>query len=194
MIHRTIHSFKKLPHRVRTRLSHHLVSPTVIVKDLGIQEGDVVLELGNPVGFFASAAVQAVGKPGRVIVAGANHDALSRIDYMKRHDTFETTLLADVLLGKAMPHASVDWILLTNVLSSSLNPDHFCLSVAQYAKKHARVALLDWEALSGAGPTAERRVTKEKAIALLQACGMEFEKKLATPGYQYALVFKIKPV
>ncbi|QQS27143.1 hypothetical protein IPM44_01020 [bacterium] len=194
MIHKTVHSLKKLPRRVRTRLSHHLVSPTVLVRDLNIDEGDVVLELGSPVGFFGSASVKAVGEPGKVIIAGANTDALERVDYLKRYRQFKPVLLADVLLGRAIPHQSVDWILLTNVLSSSLNPDHFCLSVTQYAKRGARVVLLDWQLRGGvgAGPLANRRVSQEKAINLLQACGMVFERTLATPGYQYALVFRIK--
>lgn len=192
VIHRSIHSLRKLPSRVRTRLSHHLVSPAVVVRDLDINEGDVVLELGNPIGFFAAAALRAVGAPGKVVVAGANRESLSRVDYLQRYDNFETTLLADVLLGKALPHASVDWFLLTNLLSSSLNPDHFCLSVGQYARPGARAVLLDWESSSQAGPTRERRVTKEQAITLLSSCGLEFEKKLATPGYQYALVFRFR--
>lgn len=194
MIHRTVHSLKKLPKRVRTRLSHHLVSPSVLVRDLHIDEGDVVLELGSPVGFFGPAALKAVGKPGKVIIAGANEDVLERVDYLKRYGQFKTTLLADVLLGRALPHQSVDWILLTNVLSSSLHPDHFCLSITQYAKRGARVVLLDWQLRGGvgAGPLADRRVSQEKAIHLMQACGMRFERVLATPGYQYALVFRIK--
>ena len=192
VIHRTIHSLKKLPSRVRTRLSHHLVSPAIVLRDLHVGEGDVVLELGNPIGFFAPAALRTVGAPGKVVVAGANRESLSRVDYLKRNDNFETALLADVLLGKAMQRGSVDWFLLTNLLSSSLNPDHFCLSVGQYARPGARIVLLDWEAKPGAGPTRERRVTKEDAISLLKSCGMEFEKKLDTPGYQYALVFRFR--
>lgn len=193
MIHKTVHNLKKLPRRVRTRLSHHLVSPNVLVHDLQIDEGDVVLELGSPVGFFGTAALRAVGEPGKVIIAGANTDALERVSYLKRYRQFSTTLLADVLLGRALAHQSVDWILLTNILSSSLNPDHFCLSVTQYAKRGARVVLLDWQLRggTGAGPLAVRRVSQERAINLLQSCGMVFERTLATPGYQYALVFRI---
>lgn len=194
MIHRTMHSLKKLPRRVRTRLSHHLISPAVLVHDLAVGIGDTVLELGSPLGLFAPAAIKAVGKPGKVIVAGASDEALGRISHLKRFSQLETVLLADVLLGRAISRQSVDWILLTNLLSSSLNPDHFCISVSQYAKPNARVVLVDWRARdgAGAGPLSGRRVSQEKAIHLLQSCGMKFERALATPGYQYALVFKLK--
>jgi hypothetical protein len=171
-----------------------LISPAILVHDLGISVGDTVLELGSPLGLFAPAVVKAVGKPGKVIVAGASEEALERISHLKRYSQHETVLLADVLLGRAISRQSVDWILLTNLLSSSLNPDHFCISVSQYAKPDARVVLVDWRASdrSGAGPISDRRVSQEKAIHLLQSCGMKFERALATPGYQYALVFKVK--
>lgn len=193
MIHRTIHSFKKLPRRVRTRLSHHLVSPSAIFSMLGVQEGDTVLELGNPVGFFAQPALAAVGAPGKVIVAGANDQALERVEHLGHVHQLETTLLADVLLGRAFAHQSVDWVLLTNVLSSSLNPDHFCIAVTQYLRLHGKVVLLDWQTKPDAGPQADRRVSREQAIRLMTSCGLEFERALQTPGYQYALVFKIGP-
>lgn len=194
MIHRTVHSLKKLPRRIRTRLSHHLISPAVLVHDLGIEIGDTILELGSPLGLFAAAAIKAVGEPGKVIVAGASEEALERVAYLKRFSQLETTLLADVLLGRAIPRQSMDWILLTNLLSSSMNPDHFCISVNQYAKAGARIVLVDWRSRGGvgAGPLASRRVSQEKAINLLQSCGLVFERALSTPGYQYALVFKLK--
>ncbi|MFO0955620.1 MAG: hypothetical protein U0526_03775 [Candidatus Saccharibacteria bacterium] len=191
MIHRTVHSLKKLPRRVRTRLSHHLVSPTAVFSLLGVEEGQTVLELGNPVGFFAAAALKAVGKPGKVIVAGANDDALERVGHLGHHPQLETTLLADVLLGRAFDHKSVDWVLLTNVLSSSLNPDHFCIAVTQYVRPGGYVVLLDWQELTAAGPQADRRVSREQAIRLMAGCGLKFHHALATPGYQYALVFEI---
>ncbi len=191
MIRRTMHSLKKLPRRVRTRLSHHLVSPTAMIRELGVGEGDVILELGNPVGFFASAALELVGQPGKVIVAAASDEALERVGHLGHVRQLETTLLADVLLGRALEHGSVDWVLLTNVLSSSLNPDHFCIAVTQYVRPKGKVVILDWQIRPSAGPLEDRRVSREQAIRMMTACGLKFVRALHTPGYQYGLVFEI---
>lgn len=189
MIHRTIHTFKKLPSRVRSRVSHHLISPRAVLGELDIQEGDTVLELGSPTGFFAQSTLQAVGDPGRVIVAGPNQDSFDRIAHLQAHRQLETVMLADVLLGRAFDRHSVDWVILTNLLSSSMYPDHFCISLGTYLKPTSQVLLLDWDIDQQAGPSVGQRVSREAAIRLLTSCGMTFVRSLKTPGYHYGLVF-----
>lgn len=190
MIRQTLHHFRKLPTNLRTSLSHHLLSPRTILSELKVEEGDTILELGNPVGFFAAAGLTAVGKPGRFIVAGPNEESFDRIAHLKHHPQLEEVLLAEVLMNRAFDHHSADWIILTNVLSSSLYPDQFCLSIGSYLKPDGKVVLLDWKADQAAGPEAQRRIDSEQAIRLLTDCGLVFETTLKTPGSHYGLVFK----
>lgn len=192
MIRRTVYTLKKLPTRVRSRMSHHLISPRAVLDELDVQEGDTVLELGNPTGFFAQTSLQSVGEPGRVIVAGPNQASFDRIAHLARYRQLETVLLADVLLGRAFEYHSVDWVILTNLLSSSMHPDHFCLSIGNYLKKTGQVVLLDWDTALVPGPDSARRVSREDAVRLLAGCGMTFTRTLKTPGYHYGLVFKLK--
>lgn len=192
MIHRTIHNLKKLPTRVRSRVSQHLISPRAVLSELDIREGDTILELGIPTGFFAQTALQAVGEPGRVIIAGPHVDSFDRIAHLQSHRQLETVLLADVLLGRAFDHHSVDWVILTNLLSSSVYPDHFCISLGNYLKPTSHVVLLDWDADPQAGPSAGQRVSRERAIRMLTDCGMTFVRSLKTPGSHYGLVFAMK--
>lgn len=193
MIHRTIHSLRKLPRHISARVTKHLLSPSVVLQELGVSEGDTLLELGNPVGFFAPAAVSLVGSPGRVIVAGPNEDSFDRIGHLVEQRMIEPVLLADVLLGRAFDHHSVDLVLLTNLLSSSLHPNQFCLSLGGYLKFDARIVLMDWEVHTGVGPEHERKVSREDAIRMLTGCGWKFESTLRMPGYHYGLVFRNKP-
>ena len=193
MINRAIHSLKKLPKHINARVNGHLLSPSEVLQELGISEGDTLLELGNPVGFFAPAAVTLVGTPGRVLVAGPNEDSFDRIGHLVEQRMVEPILLADVLLGRAFDHHSVDLVLLTNLLSSSLHPNQFCLSLGGYLKSDARIVLIDWEVNTGVGPEHERKVSREDAIRMLSSCGWKFESTLHTPGYHYGLVFRNKP-
>ncbi len=193
MIQRTLHSLKKLPGHVRSRMGGRLISPRAILDDLKLEEGDVVLELGNPTGFFAPAAVDLVGTPGRMIVAGPNLDSFDRIKYLVEARKVEPVLLADVLLGKAFAQHSLDVVLLTNLLSSSLHPSHFCLSLNSYLKLKSRIVLVDWQVNTGVGPEHERKVSREDAIRMLTSCGWKFESSLRTPGYHYGLVFRNNP-
>ena len=190
MIRQTLHHFRKLPGSIRSGLSQHLLSPRAVLSELKIDEGDTLFELGNPVGFFAAAGLAAVGKPGRFIVAGPNDESFDRIAHLRGQPQLQEVMLADVLTNRAFDHHSADWIILTNVLSSSLYPDQFCLSIGSYLKSSGRVALLDWNSELAAGPEVQRRIDSEQAIRLLTDCGLVFERALNTPGSHYGLVFK----
>lgn len=193
MIRHTLHHFKKLPSHLRTSLSHHLLSPRAILDELRVEEGDTIFEIGNPVGFFASAALEAVGAPGRCIISGPNGDSFDRVAHLRNHKQYEEVLLADVLMNRAFEHGSADWILMTNVLSSSLHPNQFCLVIGDYLKASGRVVIVDWKVGQAAGPQADRRVDSERAIRMLTDCGLHFERALHTPGYHYGLVFRKAP-
>lgn len=184
---------RSLPKKVLDRISKSFMSPSLFLDQLDIGSGNCVLEIGLPIGFFAPAALNRVGEGGEVYVTGPNHESLSRIGHLaKRHQNLKTALLADVLMGQAAPHHSIDWIILTNLLSNSYHPDQFCLAIGQYLKPDSRIVLIDWDSTDPqVGPVSEQRVSKEQAIKLLASCGMRFLHVLQAPGYHYGLVFGV---
>ena len=102
--------------------------------------------------------------------------------------------MADLLTGDGIKPGDIDVIFLTNLLSSTMNPDSFCLSIGQYLKPDSEVVLIDWETKDKhVGPLMEQRVTKEEALKLMHSCGMKFKRVLDLPGYHYGLVFSFKP-
>jgi len=182
---------RSLPRQVLNRISKGFIAPSVFLDQLDLGSGERVLEIGLPIGFFAPAALDKVGESGEVYVSGPTHESLERIGHLSRtHPNLKTTLLADVLMGKAAPPHSIDWVILTNLLSNSYHPDQFCLSIGQYLKPDSRIALIDWDSSDpSVGPIDEQRVSKEQAIKLLNQCGMAFLHVLRAPGYHYGLVF-----
>lgn len=181
---------KSLPKKIMTRTSHRFTPPSVLVERIGLAAGASVLELGNPVGFLAPACLRQVGEKGRVYVAGPTIESLEKLSHLRHFANLQTALLADVLMGKVVPHGEIDVIMLTNLLSNSAHPDNFCLSIGQYLKPGGQIVLIDWDVhATSVGPAMEQRVSKEEAIRLMRDCGMEFSRVLKSPGYHYGLVF-----
>lgn len=185
---------RSLPKKVLGRISKSFIGPSVFLDQLDMGNGDRVLEMGLPIGFFAAAALNKVGDKGEVYVSGPTHESLERLSHLSNHySNLKKTLLADVLMGRAAPHHSIDWVILTNLLSNSYHPDEFCLSIGQYLKPDSRIVLIDWDSSDPTvGPIEEQRVSKENAIKLLSSCGMVFLHVLRAPGYHYGLVFGFK--
>jgi len=180
---------RALPQRILSRVSHHFTSPTELLDGLDVREGQRVLELGSPVGFFAPAALKKVGPTGQVYVAGPNHESLEKLSHLADHDNLHLVLLSDVLTGQSVPKGQIDTVILTNLLSKSYHPDSFCLSLGQYLHAASEIILYDWEVHTPtpAGPL--QRVSREDAIKLLTSCGLDFVRVLHSPGYHYGLVF-----
>ncbi|MBI2798361.1 hypothetical protein HYX70_03645 [Candidatus Saccharibacteria bacterium] len=180
-----------LPKKILKRISHHFYSPTEILAEINVRAGANVLEIGLPVGFFATALLGKVGDQGRVYITGPNQESLEKLAHLTARENFHPVMLADVLAGHGLAQNSIDLVILTNLLSKSYHPDKFCLSLGQYLKPDSEVVLIDWDATQTkhVGPVAERRVSREDALKLLTACGMQFKRVLNIPGYHYGLVF-----
>lgn len=179
-----------LPKKILKRISHHFFSPAEILAEIDIQPTDNVLEIGMPVGFFAPSLLQTVDETGGVYVAGPSQESLEKLSHLSAHKQLHPVMLADVVAGHGVVQGSIDLVILTNLLSKSYHPDKFCLSIGQYLKPDSEIVLIDWDTRTKhVGPAAERRVSREDALKLLTACGMQFKRVLHIPGYHYGLVF-----
>lgn len=182
---------RALPSKILSRVSRKFLDPHELLAEAKVSSGDKVLELGSPIGYFAAAALREVGDSGSVYVAGPSNDSLEAVSHFSHHENLHPVLLRDVLLGKTVPLHLIDTVILTNLLSSSLHPGEFCMSINQFLKPTSQVILVDWDSeIREVGPDPAQRVSREQAVKLMAQCGMEFERVLKTPGYHYGLVFR----
>lgn len=182
-----------LPKRILSRSAKSIVNPYRVMGQLNIEEGSTVLEMGSPVGYFATALIRQVGGNGHVIVAGPNEESLEKLaTECANYPTMSVTTLAKVLSHDAAASQSVDVAILTNLFSSSSNPDTFCMGLNHYLKSDGRVIVIDWDPETNAGPDKTLRTSKEDAVKVLLGCGLKFERALQIPGYHYGLVFTMK--
>ncbi|MDP4038708.1 MAG: hypothetical protein Q8P54_01950 [bacterium] len=182
---------QKLPQSIKQRLSKGFLSPSVLIQEIDIRPGQIVLEIGRPIGFFASAVLAQLKNEGTFYVAGPNHESFEKLHHLKnQHANFEQILLSDILSGK-LSENSVDTVVFTNLLSNTAYAHKFCLAVNQLIKPEGRLIVFDWDtAHHHIGPDMKDRYSKQKAIDLVTKCGLIFERQLACPGYHYGLVFK----
>lgn len=180
------------PKKLRSKITRHFFSPSKVVDDLDIRQGDKILEIGMPVGFFAPALLNKVGIEGTVYAAGPNRESFEKLSHLAEKKNLQHVLLADILTGDALSHGEINMVILTNLLSNTIKPDSFCLSIGQYLKPDSEIVLIDWNTEEKVGPSMERRVTKEQALKLMHSCGMRFKRILKLPGYHYGMVFSFE--
>ena len=183
-----------LPKKFRSKVANYFMSPSRVIDGLDIRPGSNVLELGMPIGLFAPSLLKKVLPNGTVYIAGPNDESFEKFSQYSNNKNIKFELLADLISGGTIPPGTIDTILLTNLLSNTLQPDSFCLALGQYLKADSEIVLIDWDSkFQSVGPKMERRVTKEDALKLMNSCGMIFKRILNLPGYHYGMVFSFKP-
>jgi len=179
-----------LPKKIQASFAKRMIDPSDIVRQLGVDQGWRVLELGIPVGFFAHALHAVIGDEGEMIIAAPSSEALEKLHDEIDHVHTKTTLLSHVLAGQAATDHSLDLIIITNVLSNAAHADNFCLGISRYLKSTGRILVLDWDVEAETEFTKPNALSREQALQLLSKCGWTFERLLTTPGYHYGLIFR----
>jgi hypothetical protein len=181
------------PKGLRHRIANYFLNPSKVIEDIDIRSGDNILEIGNPIGFFAPSLLNKVGMEGKVYVAGPNDDSFGKLSHLADRKELKFILLKDLITGDGIKPGDISTVILTNLLSSSAKPDTFCLSIGQFLRPGSEVILIDWDnKFKEVGPSMSQRVTKEQALKLMHKCGMRFKRILELPGYHYGLVFSFE--
>jgi ubiquinone/menaquinone biosynthesis C-methylase UbiE len=88
----TTSGYKLFLKKFSKRISHHFYSPSEILAEIDIRAGDSVLEIGLPVGFFATALLGKVGDQGAVYIAGPNQDSLEKLSHLTSREKLPSVL------------------------------------------------------------------------------------------------------
>ncbi|MEB0027718.1 methyltransferase domain-containing protein [Pseudomonas sp. MH9.2] len=176
--------------------------PDGIVKELRIESGMTVVDLGCGDGYFTAAIARRVG-PGRVIGLDLDLDldpamleqAEAACDGMSNCDW----LLGDAMELSRLIASPVDFVLIANTFHGV--PDKTALSkeVAAALQPAGRFAIVNWYPIAREdtpvlgqprGPRTELRMSTEETRAVAEPAGFQLEGLVKLPPYHYGAIFK----
>lgn len=181
----------KLPKSVSRAAGKGFLSPTILADEVDITSGQVVLELGRPIGFFAPIILQILSGEGKLYVAGPNSDSFGKLHHLRQqYSNFEQILLSEILQNK-LENGSVDTVIFTNLFSSTNYIHHFCSGLEQFMKPGGQLIVFDWDPghpQVSVGP--QNRYDEKQVVDLLSKYGLSLSRKLNAVGYHFGLVFR----
>lgn len=148
--------------------------PDEVIKAMGLQDGDVVADLGCGTGYFARRMARAVAPRGRVYAVDIQPEMLA---IMKRLIEKEGTTNVVPVLGEAadprLPKGELDWILLVDVYHEFQEPKAMLAKMRESLKPTGRVALLEYrlEGDSARHIRVEHRMSPAQVLAEWQPAG-----------------------
>ena len=167
--------------------------PEEVVKTMGLQDGDVVADLGCGTGYFARRMARAVAPKGRVYAVDIQPEMLALMKGLLEKDG--TTNVIPVL-GEAgdpkLPKGGLDWILLVDVYHELQQPKAMLARMRESLKpRTGRIALLEYrlDGDSARHIRAEHRMSPAQVLAEWQPAGFRLVARHEFLPTQHFFVF-----
>jgi len=170
--------------------------PEEVIRTMGLEDGDVVADIGCGTGYFSRPMARAVAPRGRVYAVDIQSEMLRILG-----DRVDEEGLSNVMpvLGEnddpRLPPESLDWILLVDVYHEFQQPKAMLAKIREALKPEGRVALLEYrlEGLSAVHIKTEHRMSPEQVLREWEPAGYRLVARHEFLSTQHFFVFEKAP-
>lgn len=161
-------------------------NPEEILRSIGLQRGNTIMDIGSNDGFFAIPAAKIVGETGKIFAVDRDADAIERLknkvakeglqNIVTQVNTAEETIFCE---------ECADVIFFGTVLHDFADPLEVLQNAKTMLKQNGKVVNLDWKKKqTEMGPPVEIRFSEEEASNLLKKAGFKMDGiKDLSPDY-----------
>jgi predicted methyltransferase len=167
--------------------------PDEVIRTMGLEDGDVVADLGCGTGYFARRMAKAVAPGGRVYAVDIQPQMLR---LLRSRVAEEGLTNVEPVLGDnddpKLPEQSLDWILLVDVYHELQQPKAILAKMREALKPDGKVALLEYrlEGLSAVHIRTEHRMSPEQVLAEWEPAGYRLAARHEFLPSQHFFVFE----
>jgi ubiquinone/menaquinone biosynthesis C-methylase UbiE len=163
--------------------------PEATLKEIGLREGTVFMDIGCGDGFFTIPAAQIVGEKGAVYAVDTYSAAVEKLK-----DTAAEKGLANITVKVGAAEETVfckecaDIVFYSRVLHDFKDPAKVLLNAKQMIKPTGTLVNFDWKKKPTMfGPPVHIRFSEEKASSLIKAAGFTI-KKVESAGHNFYVI------
>lgn len=169
------------------------------LKELRLQDGMHVVDLGAGTGTYAKVAARLVAPGGTVIAVEVQRDLLDRLKQECDREGIKNleVIWANIekLGGTKLRDASMDRVILSNVLFQADDQLGTVKEAARILKPEGLMLFVDWaDSFGGMGDLSPKLISAVDAQKLFESNGFVFEKKIEAGSHHYGIIFRRKGV
>jgi ubiquinone/menaquinone biosynthesis C-methylase UbiE len=176
----------------KVRLSWY--NPRAILKEIGLHEGMVFMDIGCADGYFSILASEMVGKKGKVFALDVDSQGIARLSQKAKE---RNLLNIETRVGRAedvvLCNHCADVVFYSMVLHDFVDPMQVLRNAKKMLKNSGILVNLDWKKIeTPSGPTLRIRFSEAKASELIIEAGFTVEKVKDTGIFHYLITAKPK--
>ncbi|OGR50594.1 MAG: hypothetical protein A2049_10890 [Elusimicrobia bacterium GWA2_62_23] len=160
-------------HKLDNPQRREAMPPEETLVKAGIKPGDVILDLGCGMGYFAIPASRMVGPRGMVYAVDASGVMLAELRSKTASTGIFNIQTFQTRIGKLeVPAADYTLALLANVLHEVDDKKSFLAALAAALKPGTKLSIIEWKkAETPAGPPVKERLSEDELQVLLKKAG-----------------------
>lgn len=168
--------------------------PGKVIEQAKVAEGMSVADFGAGVGFYAMQLARRVGPYGKVFAIDVDADYLRRIrneaskQGINHLEVIQGNLEAPK--GSGILSASVDRVIIANVLFQSDNPKAVVEEAKRILKHSGKIAVVEWaDSYSQVGPHPDHVLRQEDVRPFFESAGLKLESFIDAGSHHYGLLY-----
>jgi ubiquinone/menaquinone biosynthesis C-methylase UbiE len=172
----------------------HFSNPARNIEQFGLRSGDRVADLGTGTGHHSFEISKAVGPTGRVYAVDIQKDLLKKLVSQARFTgcTNIIPIVADIEKGTGLKDASVDAVLIANVLFQADDMFAFLKESLRILKPEGTSLIIDWSRSLPGGAIAHTRhiIAEDHLRETAEEVGFVFSSTIDAGKYHYGIIFR----
>jgi len=169
------------------------IDPLAVIAQMNLKQGEAIADFGCGTGYFSIPLAQKIGEEGKVYSLDVVPEKLEAVESQAKTLGLTNLIVQRVNLenkeGSKLKAESIDWVIMKDVLFQNNEKNNMLEEAKRVLKPGGKVLLVEWKTEDTAiGPDQEIRISKEKALELINKCELGIEKEIAAGDFHYGYI------
>ena len=168
--------------------------PDAMLAVMGLEDGDVVADIGAGSGFFTRRMARLVAPTGTVYAVDIQPEMLEILQgYAEEEGVTGIVPVLSEFDDPKLPEGEIDWILLVDVYHEFGNPEAMLAKMHQALNRDGRVALLEYRVEDGTGDhiKGDHRMSVRQVLSEWNPAGFELVELHEFLPSQHLFIFQV---
>ncbi|WHH61090.1 methyltransferase domain-containing protein [Petroclostridium sp. X23] len=177
-------------HKLDNEKRREILPPHKALKELRLQEGDTIADIGCGIGYFSIPAAQIVGESGKVFAMDISLEMIEELERKAENNNISNIkAIVTEENDLKVDDNSVSYAFICNVLHETQDMKLFLTEVKRILTDCGKLVIVEWKKENtDYGPPLEHRLSKEEVYGALKHIGLNNMTYQEVGAYFYAVI------